>query len=225
MPPIILTPPPKAKEGEEAIRGWSQIGLDQKGEKEAREIGRAMRGRGIGLLFSSDLPRAKRTAEIFSREMKVPLAGTSKELRTWDPGEELEGARAKDSEKLLKYYTEIAPDKAPKGGESINHAIDRVINKFNQIIEISLDSGVIIGIVTHHWVVDIILRAVEAGSPGKQLTKKINLKGFITDHEDAPGSVYDMRFGGKHIAMPLVPPGSNFHPGPVVIRHEHTSKN
>lgn len=218
---ISLTPPPKAEPREEQVRGWSSVSIDKQGARNIHESGKEMKGRGIGLLISSDLPRAVETAEILSKEINAPLVTKSADLRTWGLGE-LEGTGLKDAEKIIKHYTLEAPDEAPKGGESFNKFRRRTLRKMSQIMDLSLSNNVIIGVVTHHWVVDLLLRWIEAGAKPSMELKANDL---FWAKEDPPGTIYDMRLSNGRWTMPKVPPGTKFHPGPVIIRHEQTPAN
>lgn len=214
-----LTPPPKAAADEEAVRGWSGIHLDREGVADAHRIGKAIKGRGIGLFICSDLPRAVETTEILSKETGAPLVTKTPDLRTLGVGE-LEGSGLADSDKILRYYL-AHPGESPKGGETVNAFKRRVIRKIGQIMDVSVSNRVIVGVVTHHWVVNLLKLWVEAGTPAN-LSFDISR---LLDFEDEPGTIYDMRERGGRWAMPKVPPGTNFQPGPVIIRHEETKMN
>jgi len=49
--------------------GWAEVGLNEAGRAQARDLGRALKGRGIELLVSSHLVRARETAEILQEEL------------------------------------------------------------------------------------------------------------------------------------------------------------
>ncbi len=49
--------------------GWQDIGLDETGRDQARARGRALRGRGIALIVTSHLRRARETAELVRDEL------------------------------------------------------------------------------------------------------------------------------------------------------------
>ena len=55
--------------------GWAEIGLNPTGRAQAREQGRMLRGRGLELIVSSHLSRARESAEIIGEELggDVPL--------------------------------------------------------------------------------------------------------------------------------------------------------
>lgn len=220
---IELTPPPSAAKDEEAVRGWSGISLDREGAARAHVIGKSLKDRGIAMFVCSDLPRAVETAEIFSKETGAPLLTRTPDLRTWGLGE-LEGSGLKDSEKIIRYYVLKAPDDKPKGGESFNHFLGRALRKVNQLMEVSINSGVVIAGITHHWVVDLTLHWIEDGAKTNLSLDRSNL---FFEKEDPPGTAYDLTLKNNIWSAVKTPMSSKapFHPGPVIIRHEHTSQN
>ncbi len=50
-------------------QGWAEVGLNEKGRAQARDQGRALRGRGLELIVSSHLWRARETAELIREEL------------------------------------------------------------------------------------------------------------------------------------------------------------
>ncbi len=50
-------------------QGWAGVPLNDVGRAQARELGRALRGRGIELVVTSHLPRARQTAELVRTEL------------------------------------------------------------------------------------------------------------------------------------------------------------
>lgn len=62
------------------IQGHADIPLNKKGEAQAKELAKKLRHINFDAIFSSDLIRAKKTAEIISLEKKLVIH-TTKELR------------------------------------------------------------------------------------------------------------------------------------------------
>jgi probable phosphoglycerate mutase len=50
-------------------QGWAEVELNETGREQARELGRSLVGRGVQLLVTSHLVRARETAEILRREL------------------------------------------------------------------------------------------------------------------------------------------------------------
>jgi len=49
--------------------GWAEVGLNETGRVQARDQGRALRGRGLELIVSSHLKRARETAELIREQL------------------------------------------------------------------------------------------------------------------------------------------------------------
>lgn len=62
------------------IQGHTDIPLNKKGEKQAKELGKELKNINFNVAFSSDLLRAKNTAEIILAKKKINI-GTIKALR------------------------------------------------------------------------------------------------------------------------------------------------
>ncbi len=52
-------------------QGWADVPLNETGRAQARDQGRALRGRGLELIVTSHLPRARETAELVRAELLV----------------------------------------------------------------------------------------------------------------------------------------------------------
>ena len=50
-------------------QGWAQVDLNEVGRAQARAQGRVLRGRGLELIVSSHLLRARQTAELIAAEL------------------------------------------------------------------------------------------------------------------------------------------------------------
>jgi broad specificity phosphatase PhoE len=50
-------------------QGWAEVGLNETGRGQARDLGRALRGRGVELVVSSHLVRARETADLIREEL------------------------------------------------------------------------------------------------------------------------------------------------------------
>ena len=50
-------------------QGWAEVELNEEGRAQARDVGRALRGRGVELVVTSHLVRARETAELIREEL------------------------------------------------------------------------------------------------------------------------------------------------------------
>ena len=55
-------------------QGWAEVELNEAGRAQARDLGRALEGRGVELIVTSHLVRARETAEIILAGRDVPLS-------------------------------------------------------------------------------------------------------------------------------------------------------
>lgn len=112
------------------LQGQADIPLNQVGEEQAREVAKSLKDVAFDLAFSSDLMRAKRTAEIIVLEKKL-LVETTKALRERSFGQ-LEGepvAALMAYIALLKKLndTERAKEKMGEGFESDEEVTTRLL--------------------------------------------------------------------------------------------------
>ena len=159
------------------IRGWSDVPLTDEGRKEAEQIGQQLKGRGIRSIVTSDLSRAKETADIIGKHIGVKPV-SSKDLRPWDLGE----LTGKDTEKCLPAiadYVHNKPDKAVPKGESFQSFHKRAFKGIDEAVK---NHPAPVAIVTHHRVERLLKAWDETG----QDNPRIDLGTFLSRGE-APG--------------------------------------
>lgn len=101
------------------IRGWKDIPLSREGEQEAQRIGGELAQRPPDALVSSDLCRARKTAEAISQHTGVPLSVASEAFRPWNVGS-FAGKQSKSAVPILAQYAHNRPDEPVPGGESFH---------------------------------------------------------------------------------------------------------
>jgi probable phosphoglycerate mutase len=107
--------------GEEGrFSGWARVPLSADGRRQAREVGRSLRGRRYDGVWSSDLPRAMETARLASLDAVI-----DPRLRELDFGE-LEGARWEDIPANLQAELVTFDGFRAPGGESVDELRERV---------------------------------------------------------------------------------------------------
>lgn len=104
------------------FQGWADIALNARGREEAHALARKLQGVTFDFAFSSDLVRARETAEILLEGRKTPLT-TDKGLREMNFGP-LEGlpygdARTNPESPVHRLFTEPDRYEPPEGAESI----------------------------------------------------------------------------------------------------------
>ena len=104
--------------------------LTEKGREKIKEVAGQLKNKGVNLIFSSDLLRAKQTAEIVARELKIKIK-FDKRLREIGFGI----FNAKPSEDFLRYFKGIKDrikNKTP-GGENYEEVSGRIFAFFTEI--------------------------------------------------------------------------------------------
>lgn len=147
-------------------RGWSKVPLSSRGKKEAQTMSKELKNKGLVKVFTSDLPRAKQTAGIISKNLHIPLK-TEKGLRTWNTGK-LVGMKTEEIKPILDHLALNKPNERAPGGESFN----QFKNRYNKTI-----SGLIkdknIAIVTHSNGTKLASHLIKKG--------KVSSKDFVKD--------------------------------------------
>lgn len=128
------------------IRGWRDVPLSEKGEQEAKELGKRLKDKQIDAIISSDLTRAKQTAESISKETGVPIIAFTKGLRPWNAGIFTGVESNKVLSKLDEYIKN--PDKQIPEGESFNDFKNRYLDEINHIKRMFPDKLILA--VAHH---------------------------------------------------------------------------
>jgi probable phosphoglycerate mutase len=133
-------------DGAERLRGWMDIPLDEQGLREAEETAQRVAQHPVAHIYSSDLYRARQTAEAVVRATLAPIVHTSG-LRPWNLGT-LAGQRVKDILPTLRQL-ELDPALPAPGGESFLEFCDRYSRKLKQLLAIAARSTECIVAVTH----------------------------------------------------------------------------
>lgn len=160
-------------------RGWSDVPLTEEGREEARKAGAALKGKGLTAIVSSDLVRAKETAQIIGRIIGLKPE-FSYELRPWNLGD-MTGKDLKQANPEICAATK-APDKPVKGGESFNAFKARAFQGIDDAVRKHRDPLLI---VCHHRVERLVAGWVKAGEPASHA---INLNTFL-EQGDPPGGI------------------------------------
>ncbi len=101
------------------IRGWKDIPLSEAGEREAERLGADLADDPPDVIVTSDLKRARDTAEVISKMTGVPIVEVSKSFRPWNVGR-YAGHLTSEAVPILADYAENRPGEAIPGGESFD---------------------------------------------------------------------------------------------------------
>jgi len=131
---------------EERLRAWKDIPLDSYGEQEAEETARQLAGHRINVIYSSDLLRARQTAEALQRVSGARVVH-SPHLRPWNLGT-LAGKKVHDIIPTLERLNRKLSERAP-GGESFDEFYERYARQIEEILAVAESSAGCVAAVTH----------------------------------------------------------------------------
>jgi probable phosphoglycerate mutase len=131
---------------EERLRGWMDMPLDEQGLREAEVTAQRLAQYPVAHIYSSDLYRARQTADAAVRATLAPITHTSG-LRPWNLGT-LAGQRVKDILPILQRL-ELDPALPAPGGESFHQFCDRYSKKLEELLDLAARSEECIVAVTH----------------------------------------------------------------------------
>ena len=130
----------------ERLRGWMDVPLDDQGLREAEETAQRLSQYPVEQIYSSDLYRARQTADAVVKATLAPILHTP-DLRPWNVGT-LAGQRVQDILPILQQL-ELDPSLPAPGGESFLQFCDRYSRKLEELIDIASRSETCIVAVTH----------------------------------------------------------------------------
>lgn len=144
---------------ESRLQGQLDIGLNPQGRRQAERLARALVGEGLELIVSSDLQRARDTAQAVGSRLGLPLV-TDAGLRERHFGlfqghtyAEVEQRWPADSAR----WKRREPDFGAPGGETLQGFYDRVVATAARIA--AAHAGRHVLLVTHGGVLDCLYRA------------------------------------------------------------------
>ena len=135
-----------AQDNSERLRGWMDVPLDEQGLREAEETAQRLSQYPVAHIYSSDLYRARQTANAVVKATLAPILHTSG-LRPWNVGT-LAGQRVKDILPILQQL-ELDPSLPAPEGESFLQFCDRYSRKLEELLDIANRSKAYIVAVTH----------------------------------------------------------------------------
>lgn len=142
------------------LQGNSNVLLSPEGMRQAKLLAEHAPFHAVDAIYSSDLSRAVKTAEILAEKFNLPVI-QKRELREvnfgeWE-GRTLKELTADDNDGFEKFFTK--PDKVqPKDGETFLQCQARVVNAFDEIV--ADHKGQSIVIVSHGAAIRLLLCAL-----------------------------------------------------------------
>jgi len=164
---------------QDRIRAWRDVPLNQAGRDTAKDTAEHLQDKRIEVIVSSDLSRARETADIIGKALGIHPIYTNK-LRPWDLGM-LTGQSTKDAIPKIKEYVDH-PDRPVPKGESFNSFMNRAFAGVADAIDRA--QGETLCLVTHHRVERLLKAWIAAGQPVDH--NEIDLRVF-TSKGEPPG--------------------------------------
>jgi broad specificity phosphatase PhoE len=134
------------------FRGRYEVDLNERGRRQAQEIGRALKAEDIGFLLTSPLRRAVETARTIAGELgiqyRIDQAFNNIDLGRWQ-GVEKDKIKGDFPEMWRTWTTEPERLRIPDG-ETVDEVRQRAASRLLKIVEVE-ESG--FGIVTHRSVI------------------------------------------------------------------------
>ncbi len=139
------------------ILGHTNQSLNDEGIKQAKIVAKNIKYLQYAPIFSSDLQRAKETAEIIAKQTKSTITYLEN-LREKHVGK-LEGVKWNEKFDCMT-YSELEQVVEEAGGESIDGFHSRVIDCFNEIVQDNMAKHDKIIIVSHGGVIKTIINKI-----------------------------------------------------------------
>jgi len=132
--------------------GGTDIGLNEKGQEQAKILAQKLQNMSIDIIFSSTLRRAKETASIISNELKIHVIEMDEFV------EKCVGVYEGLTKKEAKIrYPLMWERNAPEGAESLESVEKRVIKALNTISNEYVGNKNVL-IITHGYITKVIYK-------------------------------------------------------------------
>ena len=141
------------------IQGHLDIPLNETGRWQAECTGRALADEAIDAIYTSDLSRARETAEAIARHTRAPLelrSGLRERAFGHFQGRSFAEIEIESPEDALLWRKRV-PDWQPEGGESLLNLRERILQTAHSLAARHLGQQIVL--VAHGGVLDILHRA------------------------------------------------------------------
>lgn len=170
---------------EERIRGWGDIGLSAEGKQQAIQAAGALKEKPPSVIFTSDLPRAKETADLMAQELGGVPVVPARELRTWNVGA-ITGQPVSEAKPQLDALQHTQRTKPAPKGESYQAFYDRWGRIVKQLQQVAQGQDVLV--VVHGRQVYSLPNILAGKGPA----------GVPTHGDPAPGAILSADNGKVH---------------------------
>lgn len=169
------------------VHGWLNPPLDPQGRREAAKLGRFLHGAGVDTIHSSDLKRAKETAEVISKTCGT-RAQSSRRYRPWNLGS-FAGHSSADVIPRLKPYMGAKAGQPVDGGESFDTFKGRFLPALERLLK-QAEAGKTIALVTHSRNIEL----AQGWLGGKDYRTSVDPAAISSDNLD-PATVFRLTQG------------------------------
>ena len=169
----------------ERYQGHTDIELSTIGLWQAERLRDHLDGQRIDAVYSSDLKRAWRTAQIITSKRDLAVI-PCKELREIDFGK-LEGMTRDEIQRHYPNWGDMSPDVSPPGGESLNQFISRIKLFASQLVEPTVDKTILV--VAHGGSLQVLIRILLKRDIEHQWWQMRLVNASITILEGCPGQM------------------------------------
>ncbi len=147
------------KDDDSVRGGWSNSSLTAEGVKQVEQLASILQRAekmNIGTIYSSDLPRARQTAEILSSVISVPVVDMP-EFRETNNGV-LAGMQNQIADKQYPglYWSALNWEQPYPGGESPRQFYDRIVDSWHNFKKTIQNINHNVILVTHGGVINVI---------------------------------------------------------------------
>jgi len=155
------------------LQGWFDVPVNELGRRQAHALAASFSGAGFTAVWTSPLVRARETAEIVAKSLRLPPPSCHEGLKERHfgaiqgiPKDEL----AELNPALLEQILRRNPAASFVDGESMDEFADRVLGAFTDIGAAHGADRVLV--ITHGWVMDVVTRHIEGRSRNAILAMK-----------------------------------------------------
>jgi 2,3-bisphosphoglycerate-dependent phosphoglycerate mutase len=170
---------------EDRIRGWIDVPLNAEGRKDAEKAREQLKGQNVDGMFSSDLIRARETADIVNKDKHVPIINSAA-LRPWNLGEYQGKPTDQVIDKINSHIND--PDDRVPDGETFNEFRERYIGLLDRIIRQAIQEKQTILVATHLRNLKLADGWVQNGFPRDHSVDP----DVVSSDEFDPGEIYEI---------------------------------
>jgi len=186
---------------EERLRAWLDIPLDEQGLQEAEETALQIASYPVTAIYSSDLKRARQTAESIRRTTRASVTATD-ELRPWNLGV-FGGQLLREIIPFLNLLNE-RPDLPAPSGESFHQFYARYSRRLTEMLTLAEQSSGYVVAVTHVRNLLAAKTIIEHGDRDRVPVQGGPTTGAITLIEKVDG-FWKMRLADAHPGATIQP--------------------